>query len=552
MKILKIIYKKVEEDKYVNEVSFNENGLSIVLGKIEDKTNLKDTTNGVGKSIIMKTVNSIYGSNNDESLYFKLKDFYFIAEVLLNNDKHTVKRYFKQNGQIFFDGEPISLDEYKEKINVDRGEIRKLVLLGPRNKICETPNVAYNANDLTAIFKLLKLNKLSQLVSNIKTKKDEISETAKAKKQILEIMDADVRQIENRNVRNKTELNQIRIEEEAIKDKIKSLSINEINDGVQKDFEIDNREIKRLRRENYNYDSELTQLNRYLELSSNFVITTSDIEKIYEEAGVFLQKELLANLSDAETFYKQIVEDRKDQITQRIKTIHSLMEQNNARINSLNKSLSNKSTILSKNDIFQNSILLLSDLQNRIDELLIESGRLEQYSKITIREEQLKAELTNLYKQLADEQLQINSVIEEYKAFVFKASKRLYEEDEAILNIEFKDFSLRGLPIDIDISLRKEDSDGVSQVKNALFDYLLFNTDSKNEILLHDSSCFSDIDTRQVATLLTIGNEIAENKNKQYIVSINGYDIHDSSQAFMNDKTIIELSENNLLLKQEL
>lgn len=552
MKILKITYKKIENDEYVNDVSFNRNGISVVLGKIEDRLNLKDTTNGVGKSIIMKTINYIYGSNSDESLYSKLSDFYFEAEILIKESVHTVKRFFKQNGQILFDGNSVSLDEYKKIININRGEISKLLLLAPRNKVAETPGVTYNANDLTIIFQLLGLDKLSQLISGIKSKKDEISETSKAKTQILDVMGVDAKQIENRRIKNKTELEQIRIEEEAVKEKIKTLSINEINDGVQREFEIDNQEIKKLRRENYNYDSELGQLNHYLELSSNFAITTSDIERIYEEAGVFLQKELITTLSDAETFYKQIVEDRKVQIAQRIKAINSLIEQNNIRINLLNRSLSEKSAILSKNDIFQNSVLILSDLQNKIDELLIESGRLEHYSKIIIKEEQLKAELAILYRELTEEQLQLNNVIEGYKKFIFKASKRLYKEDEATLTIDFKDYSLRGLPVSIDISLRKEDSDGVAQVKNALFDYLLFSGDTKNEIMLHDSSCFSDVDTRQIATLLTIGNEIALKKDKQYIVSINGYDIHDSAQSFIREKIVIELSENNPLLKQQL
>lgn len=552
MKILKITYKKVENDEVVNEVSFNTQGLSIVLGKIENKTNLKETTNGVGKSIIMKTINYIYGANNDESIYSKLGDYYFDATIRINNCTHVVRRYLKQNGEIYFNGRPITLEEYKEKIGTDRSEIRKLILLGPRNMVCETPGAPYNSNDLTAIFKIIGLKTLSELIANIKSKQDEIAKIRKTNTQLLELMDVDAKQIEERRIKNKNELDQIRLEEEAIKEKIKSLSINDINSDIQKDFEIDNREIKRLRKENYNYESELSQLEEYLQLSTNFSIETSEIEKIYEEAGVFLNKELVIKLSDVEIFYKQILEDRKKQIEQRTKTLRDLIRKNTIDINQLNKSLSNKSAILSKNDAYQNGILLLSDLQNKIDDLMLESGRLEQYSKITSKEKSLNLELESLFKMFTEEHIKAENLIDEYKKFVYNTSKRLYDEDAATLEIDYKKMSLKGLPASIEIELRKEKSGGVTLVKNILFDYMLFNADTKNEILLHDSGCFSDIDTRQVATLLNIGHEIAVRTGKQYIVSINGYDIHDSAINFIDDKVVIELSESNLLLKKVL
>ena len=550
MKVLEIKFKKLD-GTLINSVEFNELGLSVIYGKIVNRANLKESTNGVGKSIVMKSINYLFGSNSDESMYSKLSDYQIEAIILLNETKHFVIRQLKQDGQITFDGVTMTLEEYKNKINIDRNIANKQILLQSRNKIAETPGITYNSNDLIAIFKLLGFGEISAIVKSLDTEKKDLVSTKKSIDQLLELMDIKEDNIDNRIRTNEEQLAIAKAKERELIDKIKELSIDGENASIQKQFEIDNGEIKRLRKENYRYETELRQLENYLDVASSFSMTSDEIKAIYEESKIILPDLVYTTIEETEKFYIKVVEDRRKTIEKRIGQIRTNMRQNDSQIELLSKSLADKSSVLSKNDAYQNSIVLLSDIQNTIENLSVEQGRLEHYKVFKKKQTEIQEEMKRLYSELDALQKNCASKIETYKKFVYDTSKMLYDDDEASLQVQFKEYNLRSLPISLDISLRREHSDGVSQVKNLIFDYLLFKHNNLLEVLVHDSGCFNDVDTRQVSTLLSIGNDIATKTNKQYIVALNAYDVHDSAGKLVEEKIVLELSEDNLLLKTE-
>ena len=86
---------------------------------------------------------------------------------------------------------------------------------------------------------------------------------------------------------------------------------------------------------------------------------------------------------------------------------------------------------------------------------------------------------------------------------------------------------------------------GVGQVKNNIIDYLIFNYNTKLEFLVQDSSCFAEVNPKQICTMLGEAHKIAEERNKQYIVAINKYELgeYDDYVRFVKERQVITLSE---------
>ena len=60
MKILKIEIYSPDHEK-LREVNFNENGLSVIYGDVEKPKKNNETSNSIGKTILLKVLNVVLG-----------------------------------------------------------------------------------------------------------------------------------------------------------------------------------------------------------------------------------------------------------------------------------------------------------------------------------------------------------------------------------------------------------------------------------------------------------------------------------------------------------
>ena len=148
-------------------------------------------------------------------------------------------------------------------------------------------------------------------------------------------------------------------------------------------------------------------------------------------------------------------------------------------------------------------------------------------------------------------------LINEYRTYVFYLVDEIYEDDqEAYFDIEIpSDRRLNSMPIKVTLNLKGDKGEGISAVKNIVIDLLIMYYNTLVEYLIQDSACFEGIDKRQVATLIIKAHEIAIEKDKQYIVSVNEYHLQKDNKQLMQlvqEKTKLELSEESLLLKKRI
>ncbi|MGG2225670.1 hypothetical protein [Bacillus subtilis] len=62
MKILKLVVNKPNGEK-IREIQFEKKGLSIIYGKVNKPNEEKETSNSIGKTLLLKFIDYIFGAN---------------------------------------------------------------------------------------------------------------------------------------------------------------------------------------------------------------------------------------------------------------------------------------------------------------------------------------------------------------------------------------------------------------------------------------------------------------------------------------------------------
>ena len=115
-------------------INFKE-GVNFIVGGVQDKQKNKNKTyNGVGKSLIIKIIHFCLGSDTVKPFANKLNDWEFSLSFIIEDKEYTVTRSCSIQNKINFNGEEISLKEYKEWLgnklfNLNKYDIKYLTLL---------------------------------------------------------------------------------------------------------------------------------------------------------------------------------------------------------------------------------------------------------------------------------------------------------------------------------------------------------------------------------------------------------------------------------------
>lgn len=99
-----------------HEVKFNTKGLSLIVGKKENREdkNIRKTYNGVGKSLIIHLIHFCLGSSFNEEFQKKLPDWEFSLEFLIDEKTFVSKRKTNEQDNIYLNDNKYKLKEFKK------------------------------------------------------------------------------------------------------------------------------------------------------------------------------------------------------------------------------------------------------------------------------------------------------------------------------------------------------------------------------------------------------------------------------------------------------
>lgn len=545
MKILRVEIYSPKLEK-LREVKFNEVGLSIIYGDVEKPKEENETSNSIGKTVLLKILNVILGAKNSgKDTINGLADYVVKALIKHNEIEYDVEITIGNSQSYYVNNEKFTLTKYREKFNINRSLYNKQVNLDKRKGLISSINKNPNKDDISAVLKLLYLDDIQLVFKKIKQLQEEIELISKYNNNYKD--DIDLLEKDKFNYEMKRKV--IDDEMNSLNNRIQNLKISQdINQISNKRTNLD---------QSIKSKSEVYQLNN-IKISNyeDFVNTSNDnnipfdeIKNIYDSAKVEIPEMISKKMEEIEEFYDSLIKDKNEiykkqieELTRKNKILKDEIMKDSAELDEL-------SQIIAENDSFKEAIRIYDNkskdrlnIETKISEI---NGRLSQLNNT----KELKGNIDKYYIEL-DEQFEIhNSKINLYREFIYNIVEKVYgDERNPYLNINISDgsYKYKALPVKIELSIDGDSGEGIRAAKFLLFDYLILNYNKYMDILIEDSACFEGIDRRQITNILKEGIDLSIKNGKQYIVSLNKYLINNYSD--IKDYVVLPLSEQNTLL----
>lgn len=546
MKILKVeIYSpKIEP---LRKVSFKSEGLSVIYGEVEKPKSSVDTTNSIGKTVLLKILNVILGANNSGKETIKgLKDYRVKSEIEYEGTEYNVNLIIGSSKDYYVNDDKMNLTKYRNFFNLNRSIISKQVMLEKRKSLLSTISKNSNKDDISAILNLLYLDNIQELFKVIKQKQDEIAIIGKYKKTTKE--DTSNLQKEEFNLQMRKKV--IDDELQDINNRLNKLNLSDnIEKIVQKRAVIDKNLKEKVNEIKLN-QLRIEKYNEVLDDSTGEEISLDEVEKYYDMVNAEIPDMVKRKLQEVEDFYKYLIQDKNEIYKSQIISLTNNNELLERDVKKLKIELDSLSEIISENDSFKEAIKIYDEKTKEKNEIEIRiseiNGKLNQINNTQTLKGNIDILYSDLYKEFEEAQLRI----ERYKEFVYRMVNTIYgqENRNPYLNISIADGSRKyqTMPIKIDLSIDGDSGEGITAVKYLLFDLMIMNFNDQLDFLIEDSACFEGIDRRQIKNILIESEKISKDNNKQLIVTLNKYLVSDYED--IKDSIVLTLSENDTLL----
>ncbi|MGL6113587.1 MAG: DUF2326 domain-containing protein [Cetobacterium sp.] len=556
MKILKISIFNPQED-LVREVKFNKEGLSVILGKIMDAKQKEKSSNSIGKTLLLLFINYILGSNSTSKLFSKfLNDWTVEGEVLVNNEEVIIKRVIGTDG-VFYKGQKYELENFKELLGINRAELEKIFLLKYRENIISTRFPNPSIKDFEVFCSLMNFDFVEDLKKYDKLR-DEKEKKSKSIKEMLKILEISLKDIKKELFNINKQLEEKEKEMSDLNLKLEDLDLTSINSNVVKGYAQNSDTLKKLEFKRYKFQMENDNLRRYLEESNKLDKGSLMIENLYKKAKVDLGDKVVKRFDDVKGFFETIYQNRLSTITKEIRNNDDQIKDLESQIDSLKSAIKVELKIISESKLYQEIINNISKINSEIQDLNYKRGSLSSLNDLLFKIEKMEEEIEV-------KKLEISRKFEAYQEKLTTINNFVYEcvKDIFATNVTvFFDFAIsnngrKKSLFDLDLTLDGDTGEGRKAVKNILMDFIIFKFSNKSEFLIHDSACFSGIDSRNIISIILLGKRIAEEENKQYIVSLNTFQysgIDFDFDELINSQKVIELTDEgveNKLLRVE-
>ena len=528
---------------YLNKLSANmmgfhtikfKDGLNFIVGRRENPAmkDLKETYNGLGKSLTIEIIHFCLGSNKTDAFKENLQGWIFTLEFTIKGEKYVVSRSCDEQNNVILNGEKTSLKKYnkimQEKV-FDLNDDKKIDYLTFRSLISRfirRYKSSYNKYDIyvsqeTDYQKLINngylLGLSAELIQNKMKLKKEIEQLGSTKKTVEK--DAVLKEYFVGNEDLDIQITDLKDEIKEVENKIRSFKVAE----NYKDMKLKADGIAHEKKEILNrlviIENSIRKIDKSLKIKSD--IQLESILQVYKEAQVVFEDKVVKNLEQVTEFHNKLLQNRQQR----------LENQKNSMINE-RLSLEQKA----------------QEYGNELDKLMYflgSHGALEEYTAINDRLSELKLRLEKAtdYKNLLEtyenklaeanieiekQKLQANKYIKENEELfenimsVFRTySKTFYKDKASGLDIKVND-GANQLRFDINAKIIGDSSDGISEVCIFCFDLTLLKLGNHNvNFLFHDSRLFANMDPRQRLSLIKIVEDEAKKCNIQYIASLN-------------------------------
>lgn len=452
-------------------------GLNFIIGKKTAESDEKGSYNGVGKSLVIELIHFCLGANKVKALSV-IGHYYCTLKFSHKNCSYSIKRFFDDNQDVYFDDKLILLSDLKQKLyNLIFDNNKKINNVGFRSLISRYIR-RYKAN-YTSYYNFVKkessevelLNNglvlgidADTIVSKIdnKEKLTELNRTKKSLKSDKILLDYFTGKysidFKIRDLNDKLK---------KLYDEKKNFKIAENYYDLKKQADDLSQQIRNLNNQKFLINSRIQRIDKMM--GTNISVSDQELKDLYSEIEKYIKIENLKQINDLMKFHNALNFNREE-------AFKSQKNDYENQLLDLNLKISNKNEELS---------LLLKNLSD--------SGALEDYnnlcSEITQTETNLKkiTDYKNLMKQY---EMEIN--ISKKKKTEITISNQLYIDNH---KNDFFAFDIDNDALDSE-QLRKFDVDEGSLIYMLGYPMGLVNMSSSTPICR--LGCIARMDKEQI------------------------------------------------------
>jgi uncharacterized protein YydD (DUF2326 family) len=568
MKLLKLSANKPT----FKQVAFRD-GFNFIVAEKSDTSGDKDSTNGLGKSLLLEIVDFCLGSNPSVTIKKEeMTSWVFSLDVEIDGSKLTFSRSVENPNYVRIQGardvigianesdDEITLDVFKAHLGETLFGLNEKSLQGKKNKPSYRSLISYfMRTDSTAFSNtfayfaqqpawsrqvnnayLLGLDwELSVKLTQLKSKLDRLEDANKAIEEgAFSDFGGTVGELESEKINLETALG-------TKTERLKKFQVYEDYANVQKKADSLTKEMhKLLNVTNLN----MQVISKYQENLSGEHGEQLRVEDIYKGAGVIFPDNLKHTLRDVENFHKTIVSNRKQYLKNEIDNLASKNKDLEAEIKKLSKERTSYMSILDSHGALEEYSLLQSEVNRQEAKIADIESKVARLTEIEDTISSLNVDVEKMVKSMRkDYSERLPTLASAVKMFNSNSEYLYSQSGKLSVNITKEGYKFK-------VDIKKSGSDGVGNMKVLCYDLMLAEYWStirnKTVPLFHDSKIFADVDPRQVAKAFELAQEKADNFGFQYICSMNSsyipYEfLSESFKSKLDDMTIVRYSDKD-------
>lgn len=538
--------------KTIQDIKFNESGISIILADIKRKEDTKETINSLGKTLLLKMIDYLYGSDIDKT-YFKEEINEYIIEGTIEQDNRifNCKRVIGDSGKNIINNQKYTHEEYKSFFSINRSFLDKQVFLEEKKSLI-SPRQHPGLNDYLDVLTLLNFKNIDEDLKDIYETQDFIKNLKKNRESLMSLynlnllsdLEEEIFLIDKRTNEYQEKLNEVT-------HKVDNIQIVDMKEDVLEEFVRQNNDFKKTKRDIELVKIEKKRLENFIEESNNNNVTSKDVIAIYEQAKIEIPDMVKKEINKVQKFHEKVYLERKTYLEEQIVQLDQSYDKLEDELEEISSKVDYLGGIISENKAYKEAISYYEKFTKELNDLRFRQGQLFQLKEIKEKIDKNSNELTEKFEK-AKLALDENKIlIDRYRDFIYDFVNLIYTDDvSAYFGMKIRDRHLTRRPITVELNLRGDTGEGRGNVRKLLIDYLIFNFNERLDILIQDSSCYNGIDPRQVAGMLNELNKLAKVNNKQAIISLNKYQVddNDDTDKFLKENSVIILSEDENLL----
>lgn len=525
-------------------VTFNEKGLSLVVGAQKDVANKSSdrTYNGVGKSLLVAIIHFCLGSNKVVEFEKKIPGWQFVLRFKHGKKVYRAARDTSKQGIVKLDDEELSLADYKAKLTPLAFALPEPIpsltfrsLIGHFVRPRKASYLSYDQVDAkeSPYDKLLRNAFLLGLDISIVRKKHDLRVEKEEIREMKESLTKDVvfKEYFTGNKNPDIELRDLEQKLSSLKRSLAEFRVAENYYEKQREANDTQKSVQYIRNQIVAIRSAVENITASLAIRPD--LDPAQVVAVYKEAKTELSDQIVKRLDEVKDFHNRLIVNREKRLTAEKGKLEAEIKDLEGRLASESSKLNNVTHFLGTHGAFDEFVAMTDELAR------VESSaqKLRDYKGLIATYSNKSSEITAA---LSRETIRANEYIQKSKSLLdsnldrFRSlSSRFYGERPGgliIVNNE-GDNQTR---FDIQAHIEDDAADGINEVKIFCYDMtiLLQRHNHSVDFVFHDSRLFSDIDKRQRATAFKVVDDETSAHGLQYIATLNQDQIDSMKDEF--------------------